>query len=249
MQNFLSAIPAAATSNYAFVAYAICAVLFIFGGAKLRELRSILKQIAHVPKSERVELIRTVTGKILPKHITAEQWIRNNRNQGFFSVAAAVLVLASAVGTVAILTPTPKDIPPGPPPPVADAMKAAESFMKQMDAGEYAQAWNEFYAANKELMSADRWVSLSNTYRVPIGKVETRRDAGLTPSQIQLDRRLNGLLIGYYTKFANLEAPIQEQIGVASPGAPTPWRVVSYTVAVPPDSPLLKNANKATQQP
>lgn len=239
MENFLTAIPAAAASPYALVAYAICAALFLFGGAKLRELRSILKIIKDVPTGQRALLIQATTGKILPQHITADQWMQNNRNQGILSLIAAVIVLTGAVSAVAMLN-RPIDPPPTSPPSVEDAIETVESFLKLMDSGKFTQAWADFYSASKKSMPAERWLTLSKTYRAPLGSAESRLDAGSTQSEIRLDRRLNGLLIQYYTKFTNLTTPIQEQVGVASAGAPAPWRIVSYTVAVPPGSPLLK---------
>jgi hypothetical protein len=241
MEGFLSAIPDAARSGYAFGAYAICALLFLFGGAKLRELRSILGVIKDVPASQRAALIQATTGRLLPKHITAEQWIRHSRNQGFISLGAGMLIAASVVAIVAMKN---SDPPPGPPPPFSEATKVVNSLLAQMDAGQYSDAWQDFYSANKRSMPIDRWLALSKIYRAPLGNAESRIDAGSTASEIRLDRRLNGLLIQYYTKFEHLQTPIVEQVGVTSPGAPTPWKIVSYTVAVPPGSPVLQQGKQ-----
>lgn len=237
MEGFISAIPAAATNGYAFGAYALCATLFIFGGAKLRELRSILRVIKDVPEHQRAELIRVTTGRILPKHITAEQWIRHNRNQGFFSLGAGMLVVAGAVAILAFV-----DRGPGPPPPSPDAMQEANAILALMDAGKYEDAWNSFYAANKQSMPLERWLTLSRTYRAPLGRVESRVDAGSTPGVVPANRPLNGMSILFHTKFENLPEPIAEQVGVGSPGVPIPWKVISYTVAVPPGSPVLTSS-------
>jgi hypothetical protein len=236
MDGFLQAIPAAASSPYALVAYGICAVLFLFAGFKLRELRSVLRVIKDVPAPQRAPLIQAVTGKILPARITAEQWIRNNRNQGILLVAGAIIVMGGAVGTVAFIN---RDPAPGVGPPIAEANEAIAAFLKLMDASQYEEAWERFYPANKEAMPKPRWLELSARYRAPLGSVDGRKDAGGQSMEIRLDRRLNGYVLQYYTKFSNAENPIREVIGLASPGAPVPWRVVSYTVDVPPNSPLL----------
>jgi len=248
MDGFLSAIPAAASSPYAFGAYAICALLWLFGGAKLRELRSILRVIKDVPASQRAALIQATTGRILPKHITAEQWIRHSRHQGFISLGAGMLIAASVVAIVAMRNIDP-DPPPGEAPPFAEANQVVNSLLAQMDAGQYSDAWDAFYSAKKLSMPIDHWLALSKTWRAPLGSAQSRIDAGSTAGEIRLDRRLNGLLIQYYTKFEHLETPIAEQIGVASPGVPTPWRIVSYNVGVPPGSPVLTSGSAAKPAP
>src|SRR5262245_53161380 len=102
MRSFFLSLPAAATSSYALVAYAICGALFLFRGAKVAMLRSVLRKIKDVPRGERRHVIESVTNSVLPTAITAEEWIRNNRNRWVYLLCGALIVCASAVATVAV---------------------------------------------------------------------------------------------------------------------------------------------------
>lgn len=103
MQDFLQAIPTAASSPYALAAYAIAAVIFLFAGAKLRLTKMLLTQVSTMPLSERRRALEIATGTILPTNISAEQWIRNNRIRWFFLTLASLMIVVMVIATVAVV--------------------------------------------------------------------------------------------------------------------------------------------------
>lgn len=233
MSEFISAIPAAATSPYALAAYAICAVIFLLAGSKLRTVRSVLDAISQVPDEDRRGVIESVTGSILPESITADQWIRNNRNRWVFLLIGAALILLATIVVTALVQPTVG--PAGPRPSVESAAEVASSFLETMDEGSYTAAYASVDELLKKSNPEKRWTELATTYRLPLGSVESRIDAGSTDAEFSQDGRFyHALALMYFTKFENSAEPIREIISVVTPGEPEPWRVVEYRVDVQP---------------
>lgn len=110
MNNFLNSIPAAATSEFALVAYAIAAILFIIAGAKLQMAKLTFARIELLPESERRRALEIATGNVLPTHVTADQWIRHERQKWTFLLIGAVLIALMTVVTIALVNPTSRDI-------------------------------------------------------------------------------------------------------------------------------------------
>jgi len=106
MEDFFRSIPAAASSPYAFAAYAIAAILFLFAGAKLRLAKMLLDKITAIPPKERRRALEIATGTVLPTHIEPEQWIRNNRTRWIFLLLAALLIVILVIATITIVNPT-----------------------------------------------------------------------------------------------------------------------------------------------
>jgi uncharacterized protein YoxC len=106
MAEFLRSIPAAASSPYAFAAYAIAAILFIVAGARLRMAKLLLAKITSIPEGERRRALEIATGTVLPTRISPEQWIRHSRLRWTFLLIGALLIVVLAVATIALLNPT-----------------------------------------------------------------------------------------------------------------------------------------------
>jgi hypothetical protein len=233
MNEFLEAIPAAAQSSYALFAYCIAAVIFIVAGSKLRSLRIVMKSIALVPPDDRRHVIESVSDSVIPKSISAEEWIRNNRNRWLFLLALCSLLLLSVIGIVAYMSP--KSIAgPGPSPSNADAETAIRSWLRLEDALDFAGSYRELYPATRASASVDTWIDLSRRYRTPLGRVESRTLASESATKTTLDVPVNAKEYMYATKFESSAIPIREFISIASPGVPIPWRVVGYHIDVPP---------------
>jgi hypothetical protein len=113
MEEFLRSIPAAAGNPYALAAYAISAVLFLFAGVRLRMAKLLMAKITSIPEADRRRALEIATGTVLPLQISPEQWIRHNRLRWTFLLFGSILIVISAVSTIAILNPAPpalKDI-------------------------------------------------------------------------------------------------------------------------------------------
>jgi hypothetical protein len=102
MEGFLKAIPAAASSPYALVAYLICAIVFLFAGARLRRIKAIMQQLQHVPAAQRKEAIEIATETKLPSSISAEQWIRVNRLRWTFLIIVAAILAITTIAVIAL---------------------------------------------------------------------------------------------------------------------------------------------------
>jgi len=106
MTKFLEAIPAAATSPFAFAAYAIAGLLFIFAGAKLRLAKLLLDKITDLPENERRLVVEHAAGTVLPTSVSPEEWIRHSRLRWTFLLIGALLIGVIAVSTIALLNPS-----------------------------------------------------------------------------------------------------------------------------------------------
>ena len=102
MENFFKAIPAAASSTYALVAYFMCIVAFLFAGSRLRRIKTIVSRIESVPEGKRKEVIEIATETKLPDTITAEEWIRLNRIRWVTFIIVAIILAATVVGVIAL---------------------------------------------------------------------------------------------------------------------------------------------------
>lgn len=244
MNEFLRAIPAAATSPYALAAYAIAAVLFLLAGAHLKTVRSVLKAISNVPPSDRRGLIESITGSVIPEKITANEWIRNNRNRWIFLLVATTIILFSTIGIIALYQPS---IEPGPQPTEESARAEANAWLRKTDSGDIDGAYAAMFNGFRKNHSQDEWLERFAMYRSPLGKVESRKIASSTPSQSIADGvPLNFYQYMYFTKYENLTTPIREVVQLASPGLPEPWRVAGYFIDVPPDAPFLNKPKQST---
>jgi Protein of unknown function (DUF4019) len=238
LEGFLRAIPAAATSELALVAYAICGVLFLLAGAKLRAIRAVLRSLADVPAADRRHVIEAVTGSVIPARISADDWIRHNRNKWLFLLCASALILVATIVAIAFLGPR-GDVGPGPPPPADVAIAESDQWLKGIDAGDYKGSYDVMLKGFRERHSLQQWLSTLERYHRPLGRVESRQVAGTQSGTVRQGVPLNVHTIMYFTKFEHMKAPIREVVGLASPGLPEPWRVSSYNVDVPPSSPDL----------
>lgn len=236
MDEFLKFIPAAATSPYAYGVYAICAALFVLIGSRLRTVQTVLRRIEQVPTEDRRHVIESITNSVIPSTITAEQWIRNNRNRGVFQLAGVVAILVTALATIDILH---VGVDVDPPPPESQADAESKTFLSKLDAGNYSGAYLQMSADFRQTFPLQKWLSASQTFRAPLGakanRVEVNSGAG---EQAFGGRQFNVHWYTYSTKFANRDQSISEFVSLASPGAPQPWRVIAYQIGVDPNAPI-----------
>jgi Protein of unknown function (DUF4019) len=238
LNDFLKFIPAAATSPYAYGVYAICAALFVLVGSRLRTVQTVLKRIARVPTEDRRHVIESVTNSVIPDTITADPWIRNNRNRALFQLAAVVAILAAALATIDILR---VGIDLKPPPTESQAAEESKAFLSKLDAGNYSGAYYQMSNDFRQTFPLQRWLSASETFRAPLGAQTNRIDASSGAGEQAFGgRELNLHWYTYYTKFANRDQAIAEFVSLASPGAPQPWRVVAYQIGVDPNAAKIR---------
>lgn len=234
MAGFLQQIPNAAESPFAFAAYAICAALFILVGARIRRIRLVLRQLRDIPEKDRRRVIGTITNSVIPESITADQWIRSNRNRYLYELGAVVALLASAIAVITLLRGTPSA--PSTPPSTAEARAEAQRFLRDMDSGKYSAAYDKMLAQFRNTFSRDMWLKATAEYRAPLGVVENRLDSDSEAGEQTFGHQsFNVLAFSYLTKFSDRSTRILEIVTLASPGRPVPWRVAGYHInSAPP---------------
>lgn len=105
MDAFVRAIPEAAKSPLALVAYGVAAILFVVAGNRGRTLKMLLSRLNAIPASQRKEALIQIIGEPLPASVSAEQYIRLKRMQMIFLLSAGVLLAAFVVIALAALRP------------------------------------------------------------------------------------------------------------------------------------------------
>jgi hypothetical protein len=88
MEEFIRSIPAAASSPYAFAAYAIATSIFVFAGERIRMAKLLLSRITAIPE-ERRRALEIATGTTLPEYISPEDWIRHSQMRWIFMLFGA----------------------------------------------------------------------------------------------------------------------------------------------------------------
>ncbi len=101
---FLSAIPAAAKSPYALIAYITSALLFITSISQRRQIKPVLKIIDKVPKEDRKGVIEATLNTKLPKNISGEQYLRREKMKYIFLAFMGLLALVGGITTIALVS-------------------------------------------------------------------------------------------------------------------------------------------------
>ncbi len=90
------------------------------------------------------------------------------------------------------------------------AKKSAESWLALVDAGRYAESWEETASMFKDKVTKQKWVTLSRQVRQPLGKVKSRE---LMNSQhlTELPGAPDGdyVVIQYKTSFENKKSAVE----------------------------------------
>jgi hypothetical protein len=100
----LSAIPSAATSWYALLAYALAIAASVFSVWRVARNKTLLENIQKLPSKDRLIALRIEMGGVhLAKGISPEQWIRSRIHTYYLFAFLATCAVVATVGTVAIL--------------------------------------------------------------------------------------------------------------------------------------------------
>jgi hypothetical protein len=103
LEAFLRAIPEAAKSPYALIAYITSAILFIASLSFRGHVKTVLGIIDKVPEHERKSVIETALNTKLPAKLSGEQYLRREKTRFAFLASLACLVLIGGISTIAIL--------------------------------------------------------------------------------------------------------------------------------------------------
>jgi hypothetical protein len=96
---FLKAIPSAAASPLALVAYLAAVGAWLAIAWRLKIVQAVSVQLPHLPEEKRPDVILAALGQQVPPHLSAEQFLRGKRDFyvliGFLAICVVVVVIAA----------------------------------------------------------------------------------------------------------------------------------------------------------
>lgn len=102
VNEFLRALPDAATSPYAFAAYVFLVFSNFVIAWRVRRNKNLLDAIEKLPEDKRLKALELEMGNVHPKHgLTAEQWLRSKIHQYYFMAFIALAICGTIVLVVA----------------------------------------------------------------------------------------------------------------------------------------------------
>ena len=109
------------------------------------------------------------------------------------------------------------------------AQKAAESWLALVDAGKYSQSWNEAASNFKQAVTSDQWEKSMKSYRVPLGKLESRMLKSSQYTQT-MPGAPDGeyVILQYETTFEKKKAAIETVTPMKDKDGK--WRVAGYFI-------------------
>jgi opacity protein-like surface antigen len=149
-------------------------------------------------------------------------------SKGRLVAAGLIAVLAGVAGAFA--ADKPEDA----------AQAAAESWLKTVDAGDYAASWSQASAALKAAVKQPEWGQVAAGIRTPLGKVVSRKVKSREYTENGPTTRVIGgrvyswsgrgkcVILQFETAFANKASATETVIPVPDPDGV--WRVSAYSV-------------------
>ncbi|MCK1733083.1 hypothetical protein IVA79_03695 [Bradyrhizobium sp. 138] len=101
LAKFLEALPTAAASPFAFIAYVFLVATFGYLTISQYRLRNIARIITAVPESDRAALLAKEYNTTPTAGMTAQEWIAARRQALFFWLAMAALMCALIIIAIA----------------------------------------------------------------------------------------------------------------------------------------------------
>jgi hypothetical protein len=132
---------------------------------------------------------------------------------------AGALAFAFALAGPATAAETPEDA----------AQAAAESWLKVVDAGDYAASWDQAAALFKGAVTKEQWTQAATGVRGPLGKLVTRKVKS-REHKTSLPGAPDGkyVVVQFDTKFANKAAAVETVTPMLDPDGK--WRVSGYFI-------------------
>jgi hypothetical protein len=111
---------------------------------------------------------------------------------------------------------------------ITRSLEAAQSWLGQVDKGQYAESWESASMLLKGTMSQSEWVKYLETIRKPLGSVSERTLGGQFPAEDTQGLPKGGyMVIVYQTKFSS--STVRELLTL-SLGYDGIWRVMTYQI-------------------
>ena len=110
-----------------------------------------------------------------------------------------------------------------------EAVKSAESWLKLVDNGEYAESWDDSALLFQKSISKEDWVKTIKGVRPPLGKAESRKLESAT-YMTELPGAPDGeyVVIQFFTVFSNKANAIETITPMKDPDGK--WKVSGYYI-------------------
>lgn len=105
LQKLLGALPDAATSPYAFVAYVFLVIASAVIAWRVKRNKNLLNVLEKIPPEQRAKLIATEMGTPVPPGMTAEQWLKYKIHQYYLLAFLSILICGTVIFTIAYSNP------------------------------------------------------------------------------------------------------------------------------------------------
>ncbi len=111
----------------------------------------------------------------------------------------------------------------------AAAVASAEAWLAKVDAGKYAESWEEAAAVFRSAVTKDKWLSMVIAVRQPLGKVVSRKLSSKNYTE-SLPNAPAGkyVVIQFETSFANKKGAVETVTPMLEKDGT--WRVSGYYV-------------------
>lgn len=108
LRDFISALPHAAASPYAFVAYVLLIAASIGIAWRVKRNKNLLDALEKIPSEQRAELLQHEMGTVLPNTgINAEQWLEHKIHQYYLLAFLSLIICGTVIFAIAYSNPKP----------------------------------------------------------------------------------------------------------------------------------------------
>ncbi len=113
--------------------------------------------------------------------------------------------------------------------PEAAAERASESWLAIVDAGKYAESWEQASRSFKSAVTQDKWVDALNQARQPLGKVTSRKSKGTEYLENPPNAPAGKYVIVQFDSDFENKKPVVETVS-ATLESDGKWRVSGYVI-------------------
>jgi hypothetical protein len=112
------------------------------------------------------------------------------------------------------------------------AVAAIQAWLKEIDAGQFNQSWNDAAGTFQKALTSQRWVAISNAVRTQLGKCSNRTLASAVP-QTQVPsptgvQKGNFVVAQFDSSFENLKSATETVCAEKTPDGS--WKVDDYYI-------------------
>jgi len=113
-----------------------------------------------------------------------------------------------------------------------DAVAAMGTWLAEMDSGDYAKSWSDASSSFQKAVTSDKWVSMSQAVRAPLGKLISREEVSASYDESIQDpsgKMIPGpyVIAQFKTSFENMKYAVET---VSFDKIDGTWREAGYLI-------------------